>query len=78
MDGSPMTFVTKGSITPHLFSHSLHVRRGSSTSDNLNQFSGNDGLSSTVEENLVLVDHLTSVLRGVLRELSVPAMKVTT
>ena len=58
-------------LYPGLYSHSLHVRRGSSTSDNLNQLSGNDSLSGTVEENLVLVDHLTSVLGSVLRELSV-------
>ena len=41
---------------------SLHVRGSSSTSDNLDQLSGNDSLSGTVEKNLVLVDHLAGVL----------------
>jgi hypothetical protein len=57
-------------LHPGLYSHSLHVRRGSSTSDNLNQLSGNDSLSGTVEENLVLVDHLTSVLGSVIHSVS--------
>lgn len=33
----------------------------SSTSNNFDQFIGNGGLSSSVEENLVLVDHISSV-----------------
>jgi hypothetical protein len=57
-------------LHPDLYSHSLHVRRGSSTSDNLDQLSGNDSLSGTVEKNLVLVDHLTSVLGGVIHSVS--------
>lgn len=44
----------------------LHVRRGGGTSDNFNQLAGNDGLAGAVEENLVLADHLTSVLGSVL------------
>jgi hypothetical protein len=44
----------------------LHVGGGRSTSDNFDQLSRNDGLTGTVEENLVLVDHLASVLGGVL------------
>ena len=41
--------------------------RGSGTSDNLNQFTSNDGLASAVEENLELGDHVTGVLGGVLK-----------
>lgn len=44
----------------------LHVLGSSGTSNNLDQLASNDGLTGTVEENLVLVDHLTGVLRGVL------------
>ena len=44
----------------------LHVLRSGGTSDNLNQLAGNDGLAGTVEENLVPLDHVTSVLGGVL------------
>lgn len=36
-----------------------------STSNDLNQFASNDSLSGTVEQNLELVDHVTSVLRSV-------------
>lgn len=46
----------------------LHVCRGSGTSDNLDQFAGNHGLSGSVEENLVLVDHLAGVLGGILQD----------
>lgn len=49
----------------------LHVLRGGSTSDNFDQLSGNDSLSGTVVQNLVLANHLTGVLGGVLRDLSV-------
>lgn len=45
----------------------LHVLGGGSTSDNFDQLSGNDGLTCSVEQNLVLVDHLASVLGGVLK-----------
>jgi hypothetical protein len=38
---------------------------GGGTSDNLDELTGNDGLTSTVEQNLELGDHLTSVLGGV-------------
>lgn len=37
----------------------------SSTSNNLDKFASNDGLTGTVVENLELVDHVTSVLGGV-------------
>lgn len=46
----------------------LHVCRGSGTSDNFDQFAGNDSLSGSVEENLVLVDHLAGVLGGILQD----------
>lgn len=38
---------------------------GGGTGDNLNQFTGNDGLSGTVEQNLEPVDHVAGVLGGV-------------
>lgn len=44
----------------------LHVCGGSGTSDDFDQFASNDGLSGSIEENLVLVDHLAGVLGGVL------------
>ena len=37
-----------------------------STSDDLDEFAGNDGLTSAVEQNLELVDHVSGVLRCVL------------
>lgn len=37
----------------------------SRTGNNLDKFASNDGLTGTVVENLELVDHVTSVLRGV-------------
>lgn len=36
--------------------------RGRGTSDNLDQLSGNDGLSGTVEQDLESVDHVAGVL----------------
>ena len=44
----------------------LHIGRSGGTSDNFDQLAGNDGLASTVEENLVLADHLAGVLGSVL------------
>ena len=38
---------------------------GGGTSNNLDKLTGNDGLASTVEENLELGDHLAGVLGGV-------------
>lgn len=38
----------------------------SSTSNNFNQFTSNDGLTGSVEENLVLGDHVTGVLGSIL------------
>ena len=38
---------------------------GGGTSDNLDELTGNDGLASTVEQNLELGDHLAGVLGGV-------------
>src|SRR5690348_12369996 len=41
------------------------VLGSSRTSDNLDKLASNDGLTGTVVENLELVDHVTSVLGGV-------------
>ena len=38
---------------------------GGGTSNNLDELTGNDGLASTVEQNLELGDHLAGVLGGV-------------
>lgn len=43
----------------------LHVGRSGGTGDNLDQLTGNDGLSGTVEQDLKSVDHITGVLGGV-------------
>lgn len=44
----------------------LHLLLGSGgTSDNLDELTSNDGLASTVEQNLELGDHLAGVLGGV-------------
>lgn len=48
----------------------LHVLGGGGTGDNFDQLAGNDGLAGTVEENLVLADHLAGVLGSVLREIT--------
>lgn len=45
----------------------LHVGGGGGTSDNLDQLASNDGLTSSVVENLVLANHLSSVLGGILQ-----------
>ena len=47
----------------------LHVRRGGGTSDNLDQLARDDGLTGSVDQDLVLVDHLASVLGGILGNL---------
>lgn len=49
----------------------LHVFRSNGTGNNLNELASNDGLSGTVVENLVLANHLTSVLGGILLKVSV-------
>lgn len=41
-------------------------RRRRSTSDNFNQLASNDSLSSSVEEDLESVDHVASILGGVI------------
>jgi hypothetical protein len=49
-----------------IYSHRrLHILRCGGTSDNLDQLTGNGSLSGTVVENLESVDHVTSVLGGV-------------
>jgi hypothetical protein len=47
--------------------HTPLLLGGSSTSNNLDKLSGNDSLAGSVEQNLVLVDHLTSVLGSILQ-----------
>jgi hypothetical protein len=42
--------------------------RCSRTSDNLDKFASNDGLTGTVVQDLELVDHVSGVLGGVLRK----------
>ena len=42
--------------------------RSSRTSDNLDKFASNNGLTGTVVQNLELVDHVSGVLGGVLWE----------
>lgn len=54
----------------------LHVLRGGGTSDNLDQLTGNGSLSGTVVQNLESVDHVTSVLGGVIH--SVAASRLLT
>lgn len=44
----------------------LHIRGGGGTGDNLDQLASNDGLTGSIVENLVLANHLSSVLGGVL------------
>jgi hypothetical protein len=39
----------------------------SRTSDNLDKFASNDGLTGTVVQDLELVDHVSGVLGGVLK-----------
>jgi hypothetical protein len=43
---------------------------GGGTSNNLDELTGNDGLASTVEQNLELGDHLTGVLGGVVHSVA--------
>jgi hypothetical protein len=44
--------------------------RSSSTSDNLDKFARDDGLASSVEQNLELGDHIASVLGSILHDVS--------
>lgn len=44
----------------------LRVLRSSGTSNNLHQRSSDDGLTGSIVEDLVFVDHVSGVLRGVL------------
>jgi len=54
------------STHPWLVFAFLHVRRSGGTSDNFDKLVGNDGLASSVVKDLVLANHLTGVLGGVL------------
>lgn len=44
----------------------LLVLGRSGPGDDLHQLPGNDRLTGTIEKDLELVDHITSILRGVL------------
>lgn len=59
------------SVNQTLRLRGLHVLRGRGTRNDFNELSGNDGLSGTIVKNLVLANHLTSVLGGVLERGSV-------
>jgi hypothetical protein len=63
---SPPGFYQRAIFLSFLLRLYLHVRRRSGTRDNLDKLAGNDGLTGSVEQDLVLGDHLTSVLGGVL------------
>jgi hypothetical protein len=68
---SSSSLLTTLHTTPHnlpvcVSRQTLHLILGSGgTSDNLDELAGNDGLASTVEQNLELGDHLAGVLGGV-------------
>ena len=69
---SPLLFFLKYNCTSYapdifrFFLRGLRLFLGSGgTSDNLDELAGNDGLASTVEQNLELGDHLAGVLGGV-------------
>lgn len=51
----------------------LHVLRGGGTSDDFDQLASNDGLTGSVVEDLILVDHIAGVLGGVLYKIWVLA-----
>lgn len=59
--------VTMGQISGNLFLLAKCLTLGSSrTSDNLDKFASNDGLTGTVVQDLELADHVAGVLGGVL------------
>jgi len=45
----------------------LNVLRRSGTRNDIHQLSCDDGLASAVEENGELLDHVSSILRGILK-----------
>jgi hypothetical protein len=61
---------TIGPITGYLVILKCLTLGSSRTSDNLNKFASNDGLTGTVVQNLELVDHVSGVLGGVLENVS--------
>lgn len=66
----PMALIQRESSDPGLHLRCLHVLGSSSTGDDFDQFASNDGLSGSVEQNLVPVDHISGVLGSILRDLS--------
>lgn len=64
----PKSFLPqKGISRPQLY---LLVFGGGGTSDDLDQLASNDGLSGSVEKNLVPVDHLAGVLGGIVHSVA--------
>jgi hypothetical protein len=66
--GHAVAFDTKGKMwtSPGADPSTLHILGSHGTSDDFDQLSSDDGLTGSVEENLVLVDHLTCILGGIL------------
>jgi hypothetical protein len=61
---------TIGPIAGYLVILKCLTLGSSRTSDNLDKFASNDGLTGTVVQNLELVDHVSGVLGGVLKSMS--------
>ena len=59
---SPCGIASQLFIPSHPCPQAWLTLRRSRTSNDLDEFAGNDGLTSSVVENLELVDHVTSVL----------------
>jgi hypothetical protein len=66
---------TIGPITGYLVILKCLTLGSSRTSDNLDKFASNDGLTGTVVQNLELVDHVSGVLGGVLGDVSAVVAK---
>ena len=56
-----------------MYNRSLILGRGS-TSNNFHQLASNNGLTGSIVDDLEFVDHISSVLRGVLHERSVSVL----
>jgi hypothetical protein len=65
-----MALIQREASDPGMHLRCLHVLGSSSTGDNFDQFASNDGLSGSVEQNLVLVDHLAGVLGSIVHGVS--------
>jgi hypothetical protein len=62
--------MTTGQISGYLIILLTCLTLGSSrTSDNLDKFASNDGLTGTVVQDLELVDHVSGVLGSVLKDI---------